>query len=158
MSAGRLPFKHQLALGSWKPTKSSPSDTPRATRCAAPTSSAAIRTTGPCRWTTSSGWYAAPGGPSEGPPGAAYQPDEVVHRHGPVVRIAADEVGAAQRVARGVSDGEDFVGFHDPRANWCLKGSLPADIVGNKQKRRGNDRGQREANGRNDNAHATPGP
>ena len=62
------------------------------------------------------------------------------------------------RVARGVSDGEDFVGFHDPGANWCLKASLPADIVGNKQKRRGNDRGRWEERQCSRDAGAFSGP
>jgi hypothetical protein len=32
----------------------------------------------------------------DGPLGVADQPDEVIHRHRPIVRIAADEVGAAR--------------------------------------------------------------
>ena len=47
----------------------------------------------------------------EGPLGIADQPDEVVHRHRRIVRIAADEVGAARAVASRVLDGIDFVGF-----------------------------------------------
>ena len=37
------------------------------------------------------------------------QPGVVVHRHGPVVRIAADEVIAPPRLARGVAQCIDFV-------------------------------------------------
>jgi hypothetical protein len=37
------------------------------------------------------------------------QPDEIVHRHGAVVRIAADEVIAPLGLARGVAEREDLV-------------------------------------------------
>ena len=40
------------------------------------------------------------------------------------------ELRSASRVAYLMA--KDFVSFHDPGANWCLKASLPADIVGNK--------------------------
>src|SRR5262249_50166110 len=37
------------------------------------------------------------------------QPHEIVHRHRAIMRIAADEVIAAARFARGVADGEELV-------------------------------------------------
>jgi hypothetical protein len=45
----------------------------------------------------------------EGALGAFRDPHEVVHRHRPVVRIAADEMVRPPRLARRIADGEEFV-------------------------------------------------
>ena len=45
----------------------------------------------------------------EGAAAAPRHPHEIVHRHRPVVRIAADEMLAAPRLAGGIADGEELV-------------------------------------------------
>src|SRR5215208_3315974 len=45
----------------------------------------------------------------EGTPSSFRHPHEVVHRHRPVVRVAADEMVAAPCLAGGVADGEELV-------------------------------------------------
>ena len=65
----------------------------------------------------------------EGSLGIADQPDEVIHRHRSIVRIAADEVGAARAPAGRILDGIDFVGFpahRGPRRDWRTPRRLAA--------------------------------
>src|SRR5205807_8606753 len=45
----------------------------------------------------------------ESTPPSSRHPHEVVHRHRPVVRVAADEMVAAPRLAGGIADGKEFV-------------------------------------------------
>ena len=45
----------------------------------------------------------------EGAAASPRQPHEIVHRHRAVVRIAADEMIAAPRIAGGIADGEQLV-------------------------------------------------
>src|SRR5215470_3590545 len=40
-------------------------------------------------------------------PAAARDPDEVIHRHRPIMRIATDEMRGAARVTGGVADGKE---------------------------------------------------
>ena len=53
----------------------------------------------------------------------ADHPGEVVHRHRPVVRVAADEMVRAPGVAPGVADGEDLVFSH--RVSHCRPSPRP---------------------------------
>ena len=45
----------------------------------------------------------------EGAAASLRHPHEVVHRHRPVMRVAADEMIAAPRLAGRIADGEEFV-------------------------------------------------